>query len=103
MISVKANTILGINGIAAICPAGAREVRNYNKDNVSPNQCVYSEVAEDEVECKCLQRRPVEEDLLNGVNPLGRGTQQCFQVPTDMIYLYKKKGNNQYRESPLFF
>ena len=34
----------------------------------------------------------MEEDLISGVNPLGRGTQQCFQVPTEMIYLYNKIG-----------
>ena len=36
----------------------------------------------------------MEDNLVNGVNPLGRDTQQCYQVPTDMIYLYNKKGTN---------
>ena len=31
----------------------------------------------------------MEEDLINGVNPLGRDSKQCYQISSDMIYLLK--------------
>ena len=45
-----------------------------------------------EAECSCLQSTQVVEDLINGVNPLGLGDDQCYQVPSDMIYLLNKNG-----------
>ena len=49
----------------------------------------YFKVTEAEIECSCLPRRQVEEDLINGVNPLGLLSKQCYQVSSDMIYLLK--------------
>ena len=55
----------------AICPAGIRQL------------------SEAETECSCLQRTQVEDNLINGINPLGRDSKQCYQVSSDMTYLYK--------------
>ena len=44
---------------------------------------------EAEIECSCLQRTQVEDNLINGINPLGRDSKQCYQLSSDMIYLYK--------------
>ena len=44
---------------------------------------------EAEIECSCLQRTQVEDNLINGINPLGRDSKQCFQVSSDLIYHYK--------------
>ena len=49
----------------------------------------YFKVTEAEIECSCLQRTQVEDNLINGINPLGRDSKQCFQVSSDMINLYK--------------
>ena len=46
---------------------------------------LHFEVAEVEPECSCLQTRVVEDDLMNGVNPLGLVSNQCYQVPTEII------------------
>ena len=43
------------------------------------------QTSEAETRCSCLQRRDVEEDLMNGVNPLGLVSNQCYQVPTEII------------------
>ena len=31
----------------------------------------------------------MEDDLINGVNPLGRDSKHCYQISSDMIYLLK--------------
>ena len=49
----------------------------------------YFKVTEAEIECSCLQRTQVEDNLINGINPLGRDSKQCFQVSSDLIFLYK--------------
>ena len=45
-----------------------------------------------ETECSCLPQRQVEDDLMNGVNPLGLVSQQCYQVSSDIAHLYNKNG-----------
>ena len=47
---------------------------------------------EAETKCSCLPRTQVEDNLINGVNPLGLNSNQCYQVPSDMIYLNTKNG-----------
>ena len=47
---------------------------------------------EAETKCSCLPRTQVEDNLINGVNPLGLNSKQCYQVPSDMIYLNTKNG-----------
>ena len=56
------------------------------------------QVSDSETECTCLSRRQVEEDLSNGVNPLGLDSKQCYQVPSDMFHLYKDKNGSKYKE-----
>ena len=53
---------------------------------------LYFEVAEAETECSCLQTRVVEDDLMNGVNPLGLVSNQCYQVSSDIAHLYNNNG-----------
>ena len=50
----------------ALCPADRQEV--------------------EEVECTCLPRRIVEDDLTSGLSPLGLDSEQCVQVPSDLVY-----------------
>ena len=71
----------------AICPPGNVEVREDLKK--AREDISFFKVTEAEIECSCLQRRQVEEDLINGVSPLGLLSKQCYQVSSDMIYLYK--------------
>ena len=40
---------------------------------------------EAETKCSCLQRTQVEDNLINGVNPLGLEGNQCYQVPAEII------------------
>ena len=53
---------------------------------------LHFKAAEAETECSCLQTRVVEEDLMNGVNPLGLVSNQCYQVSSDIAHLYNKNG-----------
>ena len=88
----------------AICPAGIRQVRQahvltlsyihyISRSHVdSQLHSLHFEVAEAETECSCLQQRQVEDDLMNGVNPLGLVSNQCYQVSSDIAHLYNKNG-----------
>ena len=89
----------------AICPAGIRQVRqghmltlNYihyiSRSHVdSQLHSLHFKVPEAEAECSCLPQRQVEDDLMNGVNPLGLVSQQCYQVSTEIIdNLHTPKG-----------
>ena len=44
----------------------------------------------------------MEDDLINGVNPLGRDSKQCYQISSDMIYLLKNgiKANKYFLITP---
>ena len=53
---------------------------------------LHFKAAEAETECSCLPQRQVEDDLMNGVNPLGLVSQQCYQVSSDIALLYNKNG-----------
>ena len=68
----------------ALCPA-EREVRGPT-----------------EIQCACLQTRVVEQDLLDGVNPLGLRSKDCYQVPSEMVYLVKKSGKNMRKKLTIF-
>ena len=50
------------------------------------------EVAHTEAECSCLPRTQVEDNLVQGVNPLGVDSGHCYQVPSDMIYKNVRNG-----------
>ena len=80
----------------AICPAGHGEVRSKTVTSV---QRMIFQVGQTEAEtkCSCLQRTQVEDNLINGVNPLGLNSKQCYQVPSDMIYLNTKNGIKIYK------
>ena len=71
----------------AICPPGNVEVREDLKK--AREDISFFKVTEAEIECSCLPKTQVEDNLMNGINPLGRNSKQCFQVSTDMIYLFK--------------
>ena len=58
---------------------------------------------EAETKCSCLQRTQVEDNLINGVNPLGLNSKQCYQVPSDMIYLNTKNGITIFNKSISIF
>ena len=49
----------------------------------------YFKVPEAGTECSCMQRTQVEDNLINEINPLRRDSNQCYQLSSDMIYLYK--------------
>ena len=85
----------------AICPAGVKEVRRTDKSKSlsftvgrSCNFCIVfaCQEVDTETECSCLPQRQVEDDLRNGVNPLGLVSQQCYQVSSDIALLYNKNG-----------
>ena len=57
---------------------------------------------EAETKCSCLPRTQVEDNLINGVNPLGLNSKQCYQVPSDMIYLNTKNGIKRYKSISIF-
>ena len=38
------------------------------------------------MECTCLPSRIVEDDLTSGLSPLGLDSEQCVQVPSDLVY-----------------
>ena len=59
----------------ALCPADRGEEEEDDEEE-----------EEEKEECSCLQRTQVEENLVDGVNPLGRDSRQCFQVPSEMIF-----------------
>ena len=47
---------------------------------------------EAETKCSCLPRTQVEDNLVQGVNPLGVDSGHCYQVPSDMIYKNVRNG-----------
>ena len=57
---------------------------------------------EAETKCSCLPRTQVEDNLINGVNPLGLNSKQCYQVPSDMIYLNTKNGITIFKSILMF-
>ena len=61
----------------ALCPADREEGEEEEEEE---------EEEKEKEECSCLQRTQVEENLVDGVNPLGRDSRQCFQVPSEMIF-----------------
>ena len=73
----------------AICPQGTNEVRT-GAVSVCSGLLKYVKVSEPE--CSCLQTRVVEQDLIDGVNPLGLSSTQCYQVPADIALLHNKNG-----------
>ena len=85
----------------AICPAGHGEVRSKTLTSV---QRMIFKVGQTEAEtkCSCLPRTQVEDNLINGVNPLGLNSKQCYQVPSDMIYLNTKNGIKIYKSISIF-
>ena len=42
-----------------------------------------------------LQRTVVEDNVINGVNPLGLESQECFQVPTEIVHLHNMNGKHE--------
>ena len=44
----------------------------------------------------------MEDNLINGVNPLGLNSKQCYQVPSDMIYLNTKNGITTFKSILIF-
>ena len=61
-------------------------IHYYSRSHVdSQLHSLHFKAAEAETECSCLPQRQVEEDLMNGVNPLGLVSNQCYQVPTEII------------------
>ena len=59
-------------------------------------------VGPSEIQFACLPTRVVEQDLLDGVNPLGLRSKDCFQVPSEMVYLVKKSGKNMKKKMDNF-
>ena len=51
---------------------------------------MFQHVVEGEAQCSCLPRTEVENNLINGINPLGGGSKLCYQISSDLVYLYKK-------------
>ena len=43
------------------------------------------QTSEAETRCSCLPKAQVEDNLINGVNPLGLEGNQCYQVPAEII------------------
>ena len=67
----------------ALCPADRQEEEEEEEE-------------EEGHQCSCLPIRLVEDDLIKGVSPLGLDSQQCYQVPSDMIYnLHNRNGSRE--------
>ena len=91
MIFTGTNPNANASATTAPCQLGYTRVCNSDKTTLSktalcPADREEKDEDEEEEECSCLQRTQVEENLLDGVNPLGRDSRQCFQVPSEMIF-----------------
>ena len=53
------------------------------------------QTSEAETRCSCLPKAQVEENLINGVNPLGLESQECFQVPLEIAHLHNMNGKHE--------
>ena len=68
------------------CPLGFVRVCNEAVTTLeSIAICPVTEASEEEAECSCQQKLVVEEAMQRGVSPLGINSQQCFQVPAEMV------------------
>ena len=90
MIFTGTNPNANASATTAPCQLGYTRVCNSDKTTLSKTALCPADRGEEEEEekeeCSCLQRTLVEENLLDGVNPLGRDSRQCFQVPSEMIF-----------------
>ena len=71
------------------CQLGYSPVCNSHRNTLNTTAlcpAVREEEEEEEEECSCLPRRLIEEDLRSGVNPLGLESEDCVQLPSDIIY-----------------
>ena len=95
MIFTGTNPNANASATTAPCQLGYTRVCNSDKTTLSKTALCPADRGEEEEEedeekekeeCSCLQRTQVEENLVDGVNPLGRDSRQCFQVPSEMIF-----------------
>ena len=69
------------------CQLGYSPVCNSRQNTLNTTAlCPAVREEEEEEECSCLPRRLIEEDLRSGVNPLGLESEECVQLPSDIIY-----------------
>ena len=75
------------------CPLGFVRVCNEAVTTLeSVAICPVTEASEEEAECSCQQKLVVEEAMQRGVSPLGLNSQQCFQVPAEMVFSNQTRG-----------